>query len=102
MINARARIAPSEALRRFKLPSNAKQAVTDSELKTWQDKQIKPLLLLATHALEQSAVEVSSVIDEDIREFAGNAQSLLKLQSQYILFLHSEVFFAGRQLLSRL
>ena len=43
------------------------------------------------HGLEQSAVEVSSVLDKNIREFAENAQSLLKLQSQYISLLHSDV-----------
>ena len=43
------------------------------------------------HGLEQSAVEVNSVGDEDIREYAERAQSLLKLQSQYILMLHSDV-----------
>ena len=43
LVNGRARIAPSEALRRFKLPANTKQAVVDSEFKSLQDKQIKPL-----------------------------------------------------------
>ena len=56
-----------------------------------QDKQINPLLCLAMHGLEQSAVKVSSVSDEDNREFAENAQSLLKLQSRHISLLHSDV-----------
>ena len=51
LVNGRARIAPSEALRRFKLPANAKQAVVDSEFKSLQDKQIKPLLRLSMHGL---------------------------------------------------
>ena len=91
LVNGRARIAPSEALRRFKLPANAKQAVIDSEFKSLQDKQIKPLLRLSMHGLEHAAAGVSKIDDEDIREFAESAQSLLKLQSQYILYLHADV-----------
>ena len=82
LVNGRARIAPSEALRRFKLPANAKQAVVDSEFKSLQDKQIKPLLRLAMHGLEHATADVSKVDDDDIREFAESAQSLLKLDTQ--------------------
>ena len=91
LVNGCARIAPSEALRRFKLPANAKQAVIDSEFKSLQDKQIKPLLRLSMHGLEHATADVSKIDDEDIREFAESAQSLLKLQSQYILYLHADV-----------
>ena len=91
LVNGRARIAPSEALRRFKLPANAKQAVVDTEFKSLQDKQLKPLLRLAMHGLEHATADVSKVDDDDIREFAESAQSLLKLQSQYILYLHAYV-----------
>ena len=81
LVNGRARIAPSEALRRFKLPANAKQAVVDSEFKSLQDKQIKPLLRLAMHGFEHAAADMSKIPEEGIREFAESAQSLLKLQS---------------------
>ena len=84
LVNGRARIAPSEVQRRFKLLSNAKQAVVDSEFKTLQDKQIKPLLRLSMHGLEHVAMGLSGTDDADIREFGENAQSLLKIQSQYI------------------
>ena len=91
LVNGRARIAPSEALRRFKLPANTKQAVVDSEFKSLQDKQIKPLLRLSMHGLEHAAADMSKIPEEGIREFAESAQSLLKLQSQYILYLHADV-----------
>ena len=91
LVNGRARIAPSEALRRFKLPANAKQAVVDSEFKSLQDKQIKPLLRLAMHAGEHAAADISKIPEEGIREFAESAQSLLKLHFQYILYLHADV-----------
>ena len=91
LVNGRACIAPLEALCRFKLPANAKQAVVDTEFKSLQDKQIKPLLRLAMHGLEHATADVSNVDDDDIREFAEGAQSLLKLQSQYILYLHADV-----------
>ena len=91
LVNGRARIAPSEALRRFKLPANAKQAVVDSEFKSLQDKQIKPLLRLSMHGLEHAAADLSKIPEESIREYAESAQSLLKLQSQYILYLHADV-----------
>ena len=91
LVNGRARIAPSEALRRFKLPANTKQAVVDSEFKSLQDKQIKPLLRLSMHGLEHAAADMSKITEDSIREFAESAQSLLKLQSQYILYLHADV-----------
>ena len=91
LVNGRARIAPSEALRRFKLPANTKQAVVDSEFKSLQDKQIKPLLRLSMHGLEHAAADLSKIPEESIREYAESAQSLLKLQSQYILYLHADV-----------
>ena len=91
LVNGRARIAPSEALRRFKLPANTKQAVVDSEFKSLQDKQIKPLLRLSMHGLEHAAADMSKITEDGIREFAESAQSLLKLQSQYILYLHADV-----------
>ena len=84
LVNGRARVAPSEALRRFKLPANAKQAVIDAEFKSSQDKHIKP-------GLEHATADVSKIEDENIQEFAESAQSLLKLQSQYILYLHADV-----------
>ena len=43
------------------------------------------------HGLEHATADVSKVDDDDIREFAESAQSLLKLQSQYILYLHADV-----------
>ena len=43
------------------------------------------------HGLEHATADVSKIDDEDIREFAESAQSLLKLQSQYILYLHADV-----------
>ena len=58
----------------------------DTEFKSLQDKPIKPLLRLAMHGLEHATADVSKIDDEDIREFAESAQSLLKLQSQYILY----------------
>ena len=91
LVNGRARIAPSEALRRFKLPANTKQAVVDSEFKSLQDKQIKPLLRLSMHGLEHAAADLSKIPEKSIREYAESAQSLLKLQSQYILYLHADV-----------
>ena len=91
LVNGRARIAPSEALRRFKLPANTKQATVDSEFKSLQDKQIKPLLRLSMHGLEHAAADLSKIPEESIREYAESAQSLLKLQSQYILYLHADV-----------
>jgi hypothetical protein len=36
------------------------------------------------HGLEHAAADVSKIDDDNIREFAESAQSLLKLQSQYI------------------
>jgi len=65
--------------------------VVDAEIKSLQDKQIKPLLRLAMHGWEYAAADLSKVEDDDIREFAESAQSLLKLQSQYILYLHADV-----------
>ena len=91
LVNGRARIAPSEALRRFKLPANAKQAVVDSEFKSLQDKQIKPLLRLSMHGLEHAAADLSKIPEESIREYAESAQSLLKLHFQYTLYLHADV-----------
>ena len=79
LINGRARVAPSEALRRFKLPANAKQAVVDAEFKSLQDKQIKPWLRLSMHGLKHATADVSKIDDEDIREFVEGTQSLLKL-----------------------
>ena len=67
LVNVRVRVAPSEALRRFKLPANAKQAVVDTEFKSLHDKQIKPLLRLAMHGLEHATADVSKVDDDDIR-----------------------------------
>ena len=66
LVNGRARIAPSEALRRFKLPANAKQAVVDSEFKSLQDKQVKPLLRLAMHGLQHSAADLSNLNEDSI------------------------------------
>ena len=91
LVNGCPRVASLEALRRFKLPSNTKQAVVDSEFKSLQDKQIKPLLRLSMHGLEHATADVSKIEDENAREFAENAQSLLKIQSQYILYLHADV-----------
>ena len=42
------------------------------------------------HGFEHATANVSKIDDEDIREFAESAQSLLKLQSQYILYLHAD------------
>ena len=43
------------------------------------------------HDFEHATADVSKIDDEDIREFAESAQSLLKLQSQYILYFHADV-----------
>ena len=102
LVNGRARIALSEALRRFKLPANAKQAMIDSEFKSLQDKQIKPLLRLSMHGLEHATADVSKVDDDDIREFAEGAQSLLKINLSIFCTCMLMLFVAGRQLLSRL
>ena len=71
LVNGRARIAPSEALRRFKLPANANQAVVDTEFKFFQDKQIKPLLRLAMHGLEHATADGR----EGFRSNGGHGQA---------------------------
>ena len=43
------------------------------------------------HGLEHATADVPKVDDDNIREFAESAQSLLKLQSQYVLYLHADV-----------
>ena len=53
-MNGRGRMVPVDVARRFKLPSNLKYATIDAEFKTLQDKQVKPLLRLAMHGLEQA------------------------------------------------
>ena len=60
-INGRGRMVPADVARRFKMPSNLKYATIDAEFKTLQDKQVKPLLRLAMHGLEHSAVDLSTV-----------------------------------------
>ena len=41
--------------------------------------------------MEHAAADVSKITEDSIRQFAESAQSLLKLQSQYILYLHADV-----------
>ena len=96
-INGRGRMVPADVARRFKMPSNLKYATIDAEFKTLQDKQVKPLLRLAMHGLEHSAVDLSTVPKREVRDHAAQSADLLKLQSQYILFLNADVVRRRKQ-----
>jgi len=90
-INGRSRVPPSEVTKRLKLPVNTKHATVDTELKGLQDKQVRPLLRLSMHGLEQSAVDLTTMADTELTAFAQSAQKLLRTQSQYILMLHADI-----------
>ena len=63
---------------------------------------LQPLLRLSMHGLEHATADVSKIEDNDIREFAENAQSLLKINLSIFCTYMLMLFVAGRQLLSRL
>ena len=88
---------PQEVTRRFKPSSNTKLETVDSELKFLQYKHIKTLVRFAMHGLEQSIVWLSSETEDSVRGYAEQAQALLKVQSQYIVFLHSEIVRRRKQ-----
>ena len=79
------------------MPANLKHATIDAEFKTLQGKQVKPLLRLAMHGLEHSAVDLSTVPKREVRDHAAQSADLLKLQSQYILYLNADVVRRRKQ-----
>ena len=81
----------AEATRCFKLPSKTKLAAFDSDSKRLQKTQVKPLLRPAMLGLEKDQIKLSDESEDVVCQFAENAQSLLRVQSDYILFLHANV-----------
>ena len=94
-LNLRARAPPQRVTRRFKLPANTKLATVDSELKSLQDKHVKPLVRLVMHGLGQSIVRLSSETEDSVRGYAEQAEALLKVQSQYFCSCILKLSVAG-------
>ena len=74
-----------------------KLATIDSELKTLQDKHVKPLVRLAMHGLKKSIVWRSSETEDSVPGYANQAQARRKVQSQYSCSCMLKLLIAGRK-----